>query len=86
MPPWHGFLNPKLGTFVNDQSLNADEREAILSWCQNGAPRGNATDAPAPSNGRPPSLGRSANPITSIKWISLFASLNLELLNTNFFE
>ncbi|MBX3459372.1 MAG: redoxin domain-containing protein [Planctomycetes bacterium] len=46
MPPW--FANPEHGDFSNDMSLSDDDRNALLSWIDNGCPEGDAKDAPAP--------------------------------------
>ena len=48
MPPWH--IDPKVGvqSFKNDRSLSDDEIATIGLWVDNGAPRGNPGDAPAP--------------------------------------
>ncbi len=44
MPPWHATQH--VGTFVNDRSLTADEIATIVSWIDQGAPRGNPSDLP----------------------------------------
>ena len=44
MPPWHA--NPDHGTFINDTSLTAGERELIKQWVENGAPKGDLSKAP----------------------------------------
>jgi mono/diheme cytochrome c family protein len=44
MPPW--FANPETGHWANDRSLSERERNALLSWVENGAAEGNAEDAP----------------------------------------
>ncbi|MCA8913258.1 MAG: redoxin domain-containing protein [Planctomycetes bacterium] len=46
MPPW--FANPEHGDFANDRSLSDSDREAFLSWIDNGCPEGDAKDAPLP--------------------------------------
>ena len=48
MPPWH--IDPKVGvqSFKDDKSLSDDEILTVGNWVQNGAPRGNPEDAPAP--------------------------------------
>lgn len=48
MPPWH--LNPNVGIqeFVNDRGLSAAERQTIIAWVDQGAPQGDASQAPAP--------------------------------------
>ncbi|MDH4066810.1 MAG: cytochrome c, partial [Acidobacteriota bacterium] len=45
MPPWGA--DPKIGTFVNNPSLTADEIATITNWVSAGAPRG-ADPAPTP--------------------------------------
>ncbi len=46
MPPWHA--NPDYGSFANDCSLSAGERELVLKWVAAGAPEGNPADLPKP--------------------------------------
>ncbi|SFH53397.1 redoxin domain-containing protein [Planctomicrobium piriforme] len=46
MPPWHA--DPHFGKFVNDTSLNADEKEQIATWVKNGCPEGNPSELPEP--------------------------------------
>src|SRR5499425_2269821 len=46
MPPW--FADPQYGHFSNDRSLKQQEIDAIVQWVDNGAPQGDATDAPSP--------------------------------------
>lgn len=48
MPPWHGFLNPKFGNLKHAQNLSDEEIETLSGWVAQGAPRGDASDAPAP--------------------------------------
>lgn len=45
MPPW--FADPCCGTFANDRSLTAAERETLSRWADTGAARGREGDAPA---------------------------------------
>ncbi|MEZ5489763.1 MAG: hypothetical protein R3F50_05535 [Gammaproteobacteria bacterium] len=48
MPPWH--INPEVGIqdFANDRGLSAEERQLIIAWADQGAPLGDASQAPAP--------------------------------------
>ncbi len=46
MPPW--FADPNHGKFANDPSLTEAELTAIANWADQGAPEGNAKDAPKP--------------------------------------
>jgi hypothetical protein len=46
MPPW--FADPKHGTFSNENSLTADEKELIVTWVKNGCPEGDPADLPEP--------------------------------------
>ena len=48
MPPWH--IDKKVGIqqFKQDRSLSDGEIQLISTWVDNGAPRGNPADAPAP--------------------------------------
>ena len=45
MPPWHAVQH--VGTFVNDRSLTDDEIATVISWIDQGAPRGKPRDMPA---------------------------------------
>ncbi len=46
MPPWHA--DPKHGKFRNDRSLSKEERDTLLAWIDQGCPRGDERDQPAP--------------------------------------
>src|ERR1044071_3492710 len=46
MPPWHA-VAPE-GTFVNERKLPPSDKETLLKWAKNGAPKGNAADMPKP--------------------------------------
>jgi peroxiredoxin len=46
MPPW--YADPKHGKFLNDRSLSSEDRTALLSWIEQGTPRGDDRDLPAP--------------------------------------
>lgn len=46
MPPWHGYLNQDFGELLNDQRLTDDELNILLGWIEQGAPEGDAYDAP----------------------------------------
>lgn len=46
MPPWHA--NPEYGKFANDRSLSDAERQTIIRWVDQGAPRGDPADGPPP--------------------------------------
>ena len=46
MPPW--FADPQYGHYANDPSLSKSDAEIIAKWADNGAPQGDAKDAPAP--------------------------------------
>jgi peroxiredoxin len=45
MPPWHA--DPRHGKFLNDRSLTAQQREAILGWTKQGCPKGDLAELPA---------------------------------------
>jgi hypothetical protein len=47
MPPWHA-SEAFYGKFKNERVLTKDEIATIQDWVQQGAQRGNPTDAPAP--------------------------------------
>ena len=45
MPPWHA--DPQhAGVFVNERSLNEEQKAALIAWAKGGAPMGSAADAP----------------------------------------
>jgi mono/diheme cytochrome c family protein len=44
MPPWHA--DAPAGTFENERRLTDQDRQAILDWIQQGAPRGDPKDQP----------------------------------------
>jgi peroxiredoxin len=46
MPPWHA--DPKHGSFANDRSLPASEKQLLLKWVENGCPQGDPADMPKP--------------------------------------
>ncbi len=48
MPPWHA--DPRHGKFANDRSLSKEEKATLLSWIDQGTPRGDERDLPPPKN------------------------------------
>jgi len=46
MPPW--FAEANVSHFSNDRSLSQSDIDTITKWADEGAPEGNAKDAPAP--------------------------------------
>ncbi len=46
MPPW--FADPHFGKFANERSLTKEEIDTLVRWADQGAPQGDAKDAPAP--------------------------------------
>jgi peroxiredoxin len=46
MPPWHA--DERHGHFRNDRSLSKDDRATLLAWIEQGCPRGDDRDQPAP--------------------------------------
>lgn len=46
MPPWPA--DPHFGKFANDRRLSEDEVKTLVAWADNGAPEGDAKDAPKP--------------------------------------
>jgi peroxiredoxin len=46
MPPWHA--DPKFGEFENDRRLSATERQTVLTWLDEGTPKGDDKDMPPP--------------------------------------
>lgn len=47
MPPWHA--DPRFGHFSNDRRLPREEVETLLAWVDQGCPRGDDKDLPAPA-------------------------------------
>jgi hypothetical protein len=48
MPPWHVERNIGIQHFKDDPSLSDDEIATIAAWVDQGAPKGNMADMPAP--------------------------------------
>jgi peroxiredoxin len=46
MPPW--YADPHFGKFKNDRRLSDEDKETLLSWIDNGTPRGDDQDLPPP--------------------------------------
>jgi peroxiredoxin len=46
MPPWHA--DPNYSHFANDRRLPTSERDTLLAWIDQGAPRGEDKDLPPP--------------------------------------
>lgn len=46
MPPW--YADPQHGKFINDRRLSTQERETLLAWIDQGAPKGDDKDLPPP--------------------------------------
>ena len=46
MPPWHA--DKKYGHFANDRRLSDEEKNLIYQWVENGAPKGDISQLPAP--------------------------------------
>jgi peroxiredoxin len=46
MPPWHA--DPRHGKFLNDRRMTQEERDTLLAWIDQGAPKGNDSDLPEP--------------------------------------
>ncbi len=46
MPPWHA--SPEYGSFQNDASLTAEERQQVAAWVEHGCPRGSTDSLPPP--------------------------------------
>ena len=65
MPPW--FADPQYGHFSNDRRLKPNEIETIAKWADNGAPQGDAKDAPAPIEW--PSSGWVTKPDVALKGV-----------------
>jgi peroxiredoxin len=54
MPPWHAA--GQKGLWANDRRLDPEEKDALLSWIDGGAPSGDLSKAPAP----PPTPSKDA--------------------------
>src|SRR5262252_5513252 len=50
MPPWYMEKNIGIQGFKDDPSLSDEEVAEIAKWADNGAPRGNSADMPAPKS------------------------------------
>jgi peroxiredoxin len=46
MPPWHA--DPRHGKFANDRSLSREDHDALLTWIDQGCPKGDEKDLPEP--------------------------------------
>lgn len=46
MPPW--YADPRHGKFLNDRRMTAEERDTLLAWIDQGAPKGDDKDMPPP--------------------------------------
>ena len=46
MPPW--YADPAHGKFANDRSLSKQDRDTLLAWIDQGCPKGEDRDLPAP--------------------------------------
>lgn len=46
MPPW--YADPHYGTFSNDRRLSQADHDTLLTWIDEGCPRGDAKDLPPP--------------------------------------
>src|SRR3989449_5600491 len=61
MPPWGIDRNVGIQQFKNDISLTDDEVAKIAKWVDDGAPRGNLADMPAPRRFEDPRLWHIGN-------------------------
>lgn len=46
MPPWHA--DARFGKFANDRSLSKEDKDKLLAWIDQGCPKGDDKDLPAP--------------------------------------
>jgi len=46
MPPW--YADPRYGHFANDRRLTTEDRKTLLQWLDNGTPKGEDKNLPAP--------------------------------------
>ena len=51
MPPWHIDKTVGIQEFKNDRSLSDEQIATIVTWIDDGAPRGKAEDMPPPGSG-----------------------------------
>jgi mono/diheme cytochrome c family protein len=57
MPPWHA--DAPHGTFLNERWLSAEDKETLIKWATDGAPKGDPKDLPpAPSYPEGWSIGK----------------------------
>jgi mono/diheme cytochrome c family protein len=47
MPPW--FADPRYGSFSNDRHLSSEDKATLLTWIEQGMPKGNEKDLPSPA-------------------------------------
>ena len=45
MPPW--FADPRYGSFSNDRHLSSEDKATLLTWIEQGMPKGNEKDLPS---------------------------------------
>src|SRR5439155_12141466 len=50
MPPWHA--DPRYGKFANNRSLSKEERDTLITWIDQGCPKGDDKDLPPPKQFR----------------------------------
>jgi peroxiredoxin/mono/diheme cytochrome c family protein len=48
MPPWHP--DPRFGHFSNDRRLSREEADVLVAWTEQGCPKGDEKDLPAPAS------------------------------------
>jgi peroxiredoxin len=46
MPPW--YADPHYGKFANDRRISKEDKETLLAWIDQGCPKGDEEDLPAP--------------------------------------
>jgi peroxiredoxin len=48
MPPW--YADPRYGKFTNDRHLSSEDRATLLTWIEDGMPKGDEKDLPPPAS------------------------------------
>jgi peroxiredoxin len=47
MPPW--YADPHYGSFSNDRHLSSEDKATLLTWIEQGMPKGDEKDSPSPA-------------------------------------
>jgi len=75
MPPWNIDKTVGIQSFKNDRSLSQDQIDTIMAWVNNGGPKGDVKDMPAPMKwpegqgwSEEPKFGKPDLVVTSTPW------------------